>query len=196
MAILNLTNRSYPNFLRRSIRIWLLLLVLLPALPDSKAWSAGFNPAQIKAAFIYNLASFVEWPVQEIDKDKNTFVIAVLGDDEIGRNLGLLVEGEQIKGKAVIVKHYSSVAEAGNCRILFVGSAMQKNMAQIFRTFAGRSTLIVSDSDAFIRNGGMVNLKRRDDRIRIEINVNTAKKVGIKFNAKLLKVATIIASDH
>ena len=38
----------------------------------------------------------------------------------------------------------------------------------------------------------MVNLKRQNNRVRLEINIDAAHKVGIKFNAKLLDIATIV----
>ena len=189
MAILSSQKSCHPGLFQRWP--WLLMLILGSGLPGSLAWSAGFNPAQIKSAFIYNLASFVEWP-QNNRTAENTFIIAVLGDDEISHNLELLVRGEKIHGKTVVVKPCSSVIEAGDSHILFIGSTMQESMAQIVEMYDGLSTLVVGDSDAFVNAEGMVNLRRKDNRIKIEININAARKVGIRFNARLLKVAIII----
>ena len=99
-------------------------------MPDSRAWTADFNPAQVKAVFVYNLASFAEWPQAAGDLE-GPFVIAVLGDDEIGRNLKLLVKGEQIQGQKVVVKSSAPVVDVGACRILFVGSRLRKQAARI-----------------------------------------------------------------
>ena len=181
-------------FFRRWVWTWLFWLILLPVLPGSEAWSAGFNPDQIRAAFIYNLANFVEWPAEDGRKDEDTFVIAVIGNDEICRNLEILVKNEHTKGKAMEVKRYASIADVDNCQILFVGASTTVNMTHILKAAARHNTLTVSASDGFVNLGGMVNLKYQDRRIRIEINIDAAKKVGIKFNAKLLKVATIIGS--
>ena len=196
MAILNILNRRRRDFFRRWAGAGLFWLVLLPALPGSEAWSAGFNPDQIRAAFIYNLANFVDWPAEDGRKDEHTFVIAVIGDDEICHNLEILVKNERIKGKAIEVKRYASIADVSNCQILFVGASTTVNMIHILKAAAGHNTLTVGASDGFVNLGGMVNLRYQNRRIHIEINLDAAQKVGIKFNAKLLKIATITGSVH
>ena len=192
MAILNNLYWLSRIFFRRWAWIGLICLILLPALSGAKAWSADFNPGQIRAAFIYNLANFVDWSAEDGRKDEHTFVIAVIGDDEILSNLKILLKDEHIKGKAMEVKRYASITDVSDCQILYVGASTTENMIHILKATTDNSTLTVGASDGFINLGGMVNLRYQKRRMKIEINLDAAQKVGINFNAKLLKLATIV----
>lgn len=170
--------------------------MLLSGLPAEKSRAAVFKPAQVKAAFIYNLASFVTWPHQTGPSADGPFVIAVLCDEEIANNLQILTEGERIQGQPVLIRPCRSVAEIGICHILFVGASIAANTPQILQGLGGRSVLTVGDSRAFGRGRGMVNLVQRGRRIHLEINVRSARKAGLRFNSKLLRIARIIRSEH
>ncbi len=170
------------------------LVLLLSGLPAGKSRAAAFKPAQVKAAFIYNLASFVTWP-DDTDPAAGPFVIAVLGDDEIAKNLEILTEGERIQGRPVAIRPLRSPADIGACRILFVGAAVAGNTPQILQSLGGRNVLTVGDSEAFGRGRGMVNLVQRGRRIHLQINIRAARAAGLHFNSKLLKIARIIRSE-
>lgn len=193
---LNNCNRHRWKPFRRWAWIWLFWLVLLSALPGTQAWSADFSPNQVRAAFIYNLANFVEWPVQDGRIDEPTFVIAVIGNDEIYQNLKTLAKDEYIKKKSIEVKRFVTIDNVNNCQILFIGTSTTVNMINILKVAAGLNTLTVGAADGFVDLGGMVNLRDQGRRIQIEINIDAAQKVGIKFNAKLLQVATVVGSNH
>jgi len=172
----------------------LFVLVLLSVLPTDRSQATAFKPAQVKAAFIYNLASFVTWPDKTAQAGNEPFVIAVLGDDEIAGNLKILTRDERIRKRPVVIRRCASIAEIGVGRILFVGASMARDWSKIRKVLAGRSILTVGDSDALIRAGSMVNLIQRGRRIHLEINIEAARKAGLHFNSKLLKVARIVRS--
>lgn len=197
MAILkNISKRHRPPGFCRC-RAWLFLLLVLSMLPNSPSWGTDFDQNQIRAVYIYNLISFVEWPPQTDDREnKKPFVIAVLGSDTIAHYLKSLVRGERFQGQKLVVKSCSSVTEADGCRIIFIGPDATTNMVQILRKTAGGGPLTVGAADGFISLGGMVNLRYRNRRIKIEINLDAAHKAGIRFNSKLLKIATTIGSKR
>ncbi len=166
------------------------------------SWKAGsgwgdmtFKPSQVKAAFIYNLAYFVNWPKSYVCKDSGTFVIAVLGNDEIAHDLKILTQNEKVLGCNIRVKAYASQSEIDACRILFVSRSAQTDLKKLLTHAAESGILTVGDWDTFIRQGGMVGLIRKGKRIHLEINIEAARSAGIRFNAKLLKLADIIRTS-
>ena len=49
--------------------------------------------------------------------------------------------------------------------------------------------LIVGDKPGFVQHGGMINLKVIDDKVRFEINLDTARGAGLKLDTRLLQMA-------
>ncbi|MCW3088096.1 MAG: putative transrane protein, partial [Sediminibacterium sp.] len=55
----------------------------------------------------------------------------------------------------------------------------------------GKNTLTVSDGRGFVREGGMIRFSTEDNRIRLEINPEAAKKEELLISSKLLRIAAI-----
>ncbi len=167
----------------------LLPLVLILGLSPLLAL-ASFKPVEIKAAYIYNLANFVHWP--ESAMEDGDFVIEVLGNPELARNLDLLTKGEKLEGRSIVVRSIDSVDEIHDCQILFVDSSREQELsARLLEKLAQKHTLTVGNSIELLQKGAMVGLVLTGRRIIIAINTRLAERVGISFSSKLLKVARI-----
>ena len=55
--------------------------------------------------------------------------------------------------------------------------------------------LTVSDMERFAHRGGIITLLTIQDRIRFEINVEAARRSGVKISSKLLKLANIVTNE-
>jgi hypothetical protein len=60
---------------------------------------------------------------------------------------------------------------------------------QVLSDLARLPVLTVSDTDAFIANGGMLGLVRLDRRIVFEANPGAIRNAGLMVSAKVLKLA-------
>ena len=151
---------------------------------------ASFKPVEIKAAYLYNLANFVYWP--ELEEENGPFVIEILGNPLLAKNLVLLTQGEKLGGKPIIVKAIDSVEEIRDCQILFVDSSREKDFSEeLLKKLALKHTVTVGNSMEFLQKGAMVGLVPRGSRILIAVNPGFAEQFGISFSSKLLKVALI-----
>jgi len=159
----------------------------LALLADKKA---EFNVSQVEAVFIYNLLHFVEWPAA---KNSGDICIAVFGDRQVAENLKLLVGSERLRNRRVKVVQYRRVADIGDCHILFVGAGKLREMSAVRRQVAEKPILLVGDSDGFLAAGGMVKLARLGNRISLEVNPSAARRAGLSFNSRLLRLARIVS---
>ena len=75
---------------RMRIRFLILLWALLLAAQCADAQEAGPTEYQLKTAFLYNFAKFIEWPA-----DSGSLNFCILGEDNFGRDI------DSIEGKAV-----------------------------------------------------------------------------------------------
>ena len=186
---------------RPAITIWpslafaLLLCFGLDALSsDLQAQTQTTTGYQVKAAFLYNFARFVQWPDEAFPKHNEPFIIGIIGDDPFGPVLTQTIRDKNIDGRKLIVKHFFSTRDLGFCHILFVSSSEKKQFQSLFSRVRSSSTLTVGDFDDFSKSGGMINFTIVKNKVRFEINPQAAEKVGLKISSKLLKLARIVKS--
>ncbi|HYM10026.1 MAG TPA: YfiR family protein [Bryobacterales bacterium] len=161
----------------------------------------GGNPAppaasleyQVKAAFLYNFAKFVEWPADK--PGGGPFVVGVLGKDPFGAALDQAFGGKTINGRAPQIWRITGVAEARQCQILFVSSSEAKRLPEILGTLRSASVLTVSEIEDFAESGGMIRLRTEENKVRLEINVDAATQAGIRISSKLLALARVVRGE-
>jgi hypothetical protein len=148
---------------------------------------------EVKAAFLFNFAKFVDWP-QEVFADTNSpIVVGVLGKNVFGDSLEKIINDRKVNNRSFQFRKYASVTEVTNCQILFVSSSEKNDFAKILGALHNASILTVSEADGFIQAGGMINFMLQDDKIRFQISDEAAKKARLKISSKLLSLA---ASAH
>ncbi|HXU76313.1 MAG TPA: YfiR family protein [Methylomirabilota bacterium] len=171
---------------RHGLLAWLFIILTLPAIP---ARAASEN--QVKAAFLYNFAKFVEWPSPVEGSEARPFVIGVVGESPIADLLPALIRSELIKGRAVEVRHYRAGDELSQCQVVFVSRG--QNGKDIQRSLAGRAILTVGETESFLAEGGMIQFVMVEQTVRFDVNVAAANQVGLKVSSRLLAVARKVA---
>src|SRR6266567_8801890 len=97
----------------------------------STANAGQVNEDTLKAAYIFNLAKFVEWPPRLFQNATDPITICVLGENAIQRALAEAVNGEKIDGRKLMVYQYATVQQLGNCHLLFIASSERKHLHSI-----------------------------------------------------------------
>jgi hypothetical protein len=169
-----------------------ILALILAVFVAGNGHAADSQPTeyQLKAAYIYHFAQFVEWPRAAFTDTNSPLIIGVLGDNPFGDNLQKTVQGKILDNHPIIVKEFHSASEVtNNCHILFISSSEKKRLPEIFSVLDSRSILTVSELDHFNENGGMINFVLVDTKIRFQINETTAEKAGLKMSFQLLRLA-------
>jgi len=161
-----------------------LLSVALPIRADERE-EAEYK---VKAAFIYNFAKFVEWPLIAFAGPDDPIVFGVLGDDPLIPAFDAL-RGKKARGRTVVVRHFSSVDEVKVCHILLVGRSEQSRTEEIIVAFRGAPILLVGDMERFARQGGMIGFVLDRNKVSFEINAEACKKARLTVNSQLLKLA-------
>lgn len=161
-------------------------------------WLAG-QPArgqpveeyQFKAAILYNLAKFVEWPPDVLRSPNQAIVICVLGDSPIHDVLKQAVGGKQIENHGVAVRRVSQGSEASSCQILFI-PADRTRWRDALSGLKSGGILTVGENSRFVGEGGVANLKTEGGKVRIQINVEAARRERLTISSKLLALAQIL----
>ncbi len=172
------------SFLGLSL-IWLLLVGV-----GGHAQESPPTEYQIKAAFLFNFAKFVEWPPKTFVAGTSPIIIGILGENPFHDDLARMVGNKTIDNHPLVVKEYRSPTDATNCHILFISTSEKKRLPEILATLKGASVLTVGETDRFTETGGMINFVLRGNKIRFQINKDAATNVGLRISSKLMSLAS------
>jgi uncharacterized protein DUF4154 len=158
------------------------------AIPWAAPALAAPSEAEVKAAYLYKLASFVRWPDSS---ESGSFRICVAGRSDVAGVLSQLVRGQQVAGRAVAVEQLTSAQadRAKDCQVLFLGRG---SAGALFAAVRGLPVLTVGDRNNGTR-GGVVDFLLRDGRVRLAIDRGAADGQHLALSSKLLDVAVTVA---
>lgn len=143
---------------------------------------------QIKAACLYNLAKFIEWPAEAFVDENNSLLVGVLGDASFGRAIAAY-DGRQAGGRTIQVRQSDDLDALRSMHILFIGQAHRESVDDVLAAVRDFGVLTVAEFDRFSNAGGMVRLFVRKNKVRFEINRQAGERAGLVFRSQLLKVA-------
>jgi hypothetical protein len=178
------------RIMRNSIVVVLTLLILCcVGCPPSLGQPSNPSEYQVKAAFLYNLTKFIEWPQGVLDDPAAPFNIGVLGESPMYAAVSAISENT-IKDHKLNIKHLTPESDLENCQILFIDRTVNE-VDKILYRLNGQKTLIVGEMQDFNQIGGLVNFIIINNRIGFEINQKRAEQAGFTISSKLLALARI-----
>jgi hypothetical protein len=169
------------------------IIALATASVPLAARAQASRESDLKAALLFNLSQFVEYPASAFPEADSPIVIAVLGRDPFGRTLDDLVRPVTVKGRRIVIERYATVEALRSAHVLFIASNRESAWPDILDKTRSRPILTVADFPNFARRGGMIEFFRSDeDKLRLRINLPAARDSGLTLSAKLLRVAEVI----
>lgn len=172
----------------------ILVLSMAIKVTSADAQQQKLGEYEVKAAFMYNFLKFIEWPDNAFSDYHTSINLCVLGNDPFGSTLDS-VQGETIKNKQIIVKHYNDARGLEKCHILFISRSGEEHLTQILKTLKGLNILTVSDTKGFAQQGVVINFYIEENRVRFEINQDAVNRSGLKISSKLLNLAKIVHDE-
>ena len=176
-------------------RVWCIIAALTFCLPLNSAENGTSREFQVKAEFLYNFAQFVEWPADAFESPKSPLIIGILGLDPFGETLDEMVRDESVNGRPMVVRRFRWAGEVERCHILFVSGSESPHAEQILAALKDRSVLTVCDWDGLDRRGAIVRFVMERNRVRLRINLDTAKAAGLNISSKLLRSAETVVQQ-
>ena len=173
---------------RPSLRLLFLQMILFSsAFNFPRVLPAQLRPSseyELKAAFLFNFAKFVDWPPNTFAGPDAPFLVCVLGTDPFGGTLDNALRGK------VIAEH--PVSDISGCQILFVAASESHLLPEVLAKIRGQYVLVIGESDDFASSGGAIQFTLEENRVRFFINPDAADRAGLKISSKLLALAKIV----
>jgi hypothetical protein len=183
----NQSIRLLQRFARGLVCLSLAACLLLSA----KAETPEERENALKAGFLYNFFSYVQWPTKAGDSADAPLIIGIVGEDSFAAVLASL-QGKNHKGRPIEVRKVSDLTKLDACHLIFVSASEEKRLRQILDQTKNRAVLTVGEFSGFTREGGMINLVSMRNRYQLEINPDAAEKAGLTISSQLLKLARIV----
>src|ERR1700675_93274 len=100
-------------------------LIALVSVAGARWVLAQSNPSseyQVKAAFLFHFAQFVDWPPEAFKDAAAPLTYCTVGEDPFRGVLDAGLNGKTIEGRPVRVQHFKQPQELQGCQILYLGT--------------------------------------------------------------------------
>ncbi len=180
------------------VKLGVLLLCLggtmaAPATAQENDAEASSREYRIKAAYLYQLGRYVEWPSRVFGGPQSPFMIGVFAENPIASNLMQIAQSRKIHDRPIAVRMYSGPSNLAAIHILFVpGSLDPKLQSEIIRQTTGKPILLVGEGEGFTSMGGAISFVIEDNRVRLYIARKVVEQQGLSISAKLLQVGHVV----
>jgi len=171
-------------------RISLILVVLLSA-ERMAGQSVVLREYSVKAAFLYNLVKYTDWPSRAFPEPDAPIVIGLLGSDPFGTVLDRIVEGRIINGHPILVRRATGVAELKGAHVVFVGASESSRAAEQCAALESFRALTVGDTEQTAAFAA-VKFGLEADRVVFTVDLTRTSRVGVNISSKVLHLAKAV----
>lgn len=168
-------------------RAWGAMLLSMGLLASASA-QPSLSEAQAKAAFVLNLARYIEWPANAFTASDAPLTVCLAGRDSLGAAL-LALEGRTVQGRILKVRRGVTQDDMRGCQLVYIDETEERRVLPVLRLLAGQSVLTISAIDHFVDMGGAVGLVLGEDRLLFEVNRAALSQAQLKASSKLLHLA-------
>jgi hypothetical protein len=140
--------------------------------------------------FIYNFMKYFEWPESQ---SKGDFVIAVMGDSPVYKELQTIAATKKLNGRKIIVKKCSAPTEAITAHLIFIPSAKSSLVKTFKEQTKDKPVLIIGEREGLAKKGaGLSFLVTEEDELKFDINVKDIEQHQLKIAGSLIRLGNVI----
>jgi hypothetical protein len=156
------------------------------------AQSSPSSEYQVKAAFLFHFAQFVDWPPEAFKDATSPLTYCTVGEDPFHGALEASLNGKTIGTRPFRVQHLRQAEEVRGCQVLFIETPEKKSLPAALASLRGNPVLTVGESEHFTQEGGMIGFFLEGNKVRFEINLTAAEQAKLKISARLLALAKTV----
>ena len=184
------TLAAFRRNIRRGVAVAALAIIFCSG--RVKAQDSGPTEYQLKAAFLFNFAKFIEWPASTFSTPQAPFSICIFGDDPFGPVIDATLRGQNVEGHPVMIQRTRDASRLRHCQVAFISASEKDHLRDIFQSVHGANVLLVGETAGFASAGGAIQFQMQDGHVRFSINPGAAERAGLRVSSRLLSLATII----
>jgi len=169
---------SFASFARAALVSLGLLLALAPAL--------AADESELKAAIVFNVLVFVEWP-----DELKTIELCTSADNPLLPALRRL-DGRDVRNRAFRLQEVATDVPPASCRAAFVDAADRTKRALMVKNLAEAGVFMISDDAEAPSRSTAVIMQRAGTRIALDVNLPAVRQARVQVSSKLLRLARTV----
>lgn len=173
----------------------LCIVLILSVLPQDAGAQSIPEEYQVKAAFLFHFAQFVDWPANVLNTGDSSLKLCIFDDEPRRQELQSTIEGKSIGSRVIHVLQINQSKQIHGCNILFLSRDEAQRQTAILKSLRGMPVLTVGETDNFLSDGGMIRFHFDADKIRFDINLDEAESSHLKISSRLLLLATSVTQS-
>jgi hypothetical protein len=146
----------------------------------------GTGDTEFKAAFIVNVARFVDWPQSAFQGPASPLIITVVDADSIADELERAVRGKSIGNRQVVIRREKKLKNVSKSHLVFLGGVQANTVG--LENIQG-PVLTIGESKECLTHGVGIFVFFDDDKLAFEINAITIQAKGLHVSSRLLSLA-------
>ena len=150
---------------------------------------------ELKAVFLFNFVKFIDWPAPANAGAQDPITIGILGRDPFGAAVKS-IEGKVVRNRKIAIRRFQDMRSLETWDLLFVPATEASAQKDVAEAMKGKPCLTVGETPEFTRQGGIIGFFRQDNKLRFEINLDTATANGLKVQSQLLKLARVVKAEE
>jgi hypothetical protein len=170
----------------------LCLVLLVSGVPQSARAQSTPDEYQVKAAFLFHFAQFLDWPADALNAADPSLSLCIFDDEPRRQELQSTIEGKPIGARVFHVRLLSQPQEIQGCSILFLSRDEGRRQSPILKSLRAMPVLTVGETSNFLSDGGMIRFHLDEGKIRFDINLTAAESSRLNISSRLLLLATSV----
>jgi hypothetical protein len=177
----------------RPWRVFLATAVALTGLTTVGSAERPSSESAIKASFVFNVASFVEWPASAFASPTSPLRVALVSPHPLP-DFADALHGKSIRGRSVVVDAYEDVERVGESHVIFLTAEAAAQLRTMVRRVEGQPVLTIAEQDIQSPCPAVISVGIAQTKLAFAVNLDSADAAGLQMSPNLLKLAKNVQS--
>ena len=144
------------------------------------------DESELKAAIVFNVLVFIEWPDELKAVD-----LCVSADNPLFAALRQL-DGRDLRNRTFRVVELKADTPPASCRAAFVDAADRAKRAPLVKNLSDLGVFTISDDAEAPPRSTAVLMQRVGTRIALDVNLPAVRQARVQLSSKLLRLARVV----
>lgn len=155
---------------------------------------AQLREYDVKAACLFNIAKFCDWPAKAFPSPSAPLIIGVLGDDPFGPVLDRIVKGRIVNGRPIVIRRGSDYSDFAEAHVVFIAASERVRASRICAALENENVLCVGDSDE-TEPFTAIHFSVVEGKTVFSVKLTRAAHAGVHVSSKLLALAKSVRGE-
>ncbi len=170
-------------------RVWSVVLASIWMAP--LAWSATVAEPELKAAIVYNLLLFTEWPPEHQPNVASPLILCIRAGSDLVTPLERLA-ARGMAGVPIELRQLGNSTELRRCHAVFADGSNTHRIELRRRVASGGATVWIADETEIAAVDVGIQLLRNGAKLAFEVNLIALRQAGVQVSSKLLRLARAV----